>query len=69
MPFGKHLGMFSSMFWTGLQMAQKWIDPGSDQKMSFGEHLGVFSSMVLTGLQIVQKFIDPGSGKAGSQAG
>ena len=46
MPFGQHLGMFSSMFWTGLQMAQKWIDPGSDQKMSFGEHLGVFSSMV-----------------------
>ena len=27
-------------------MAQKWLDPGSDQKMSFGEHLGVFSSMV-----------------------
>ena len=46
MPFGQHLGMFSSMFWTVLEMAQKWIDPGSDQKMSFGEHLGVFSSMV-----------------------
>ena len=57
MPFGKHLGMFSSMVWTGLHMAQKLIDPGSDQKMSFEEHLGVFSFMVWTGLQMVQKLL------------
>ena len=42
-------------------MVQKWIDQGSDEKMSFGEHLGVFSLMVWTGLQMAQKWIDPGS--------
>ena len=48
MSFGKHLGVFSSMVWTGLQMSQKWTDPGSGTKMSFVEHLRVFSLMVWT---------------------
>ena len=29
-----------------LGRVQKWIDPGSNEKMPFGKHLGVFSSMV-----------------------
>ena len=44
-----------------LGSVQKWIDPGSNEKMPFGKLLGMFSSMFWTGLQMAQKWIDPGS--------